>query len=127
MSRTVLCSKICRGDRSNPAARIADASWIDMIESPPSVKKDSVTDTRSRPSSPATTDAKQFLGGTQRCDVLFVTVAEDRCGRCAAVEFAGRVQRHLLNSTHEVGTMYSGSFCAAKFFTASASTPAGAR
>ena len=54
----VFCSKISRGDSDNPAAFAADASWMDMIESPPSAKKDSVTETVSRPSSPATIAAR---------------------------------------------------------------------
>ncbi|SKX86075.1 Uncharacterised protein [Mycobacteroides abscessus subsp. abscessus] len=57
IARIVLCSKMSRGDRAKPASRAADASRIDMIESPPSAKNESVTLTRSIPSIPATTAA----------------------------------------------------------------------
>ena len=68
IARMVRCSKMSRGVSVNPAARTAEASWIDMIESPPSAKNDWMTETRSSPSRPdtmlASVSSVAFAGAT---------------------------------------------------------------
>ena len=121
MARTVRCTNISRGDSAKPDARIAEANWIDMIESPPSAKNDSVTDTRSTCNSPAITEASSSSTAPSGA-----TYAE-----AAPKSGAGNAFRSTLpelfsgisaSSFHTVGTMNAASFSDATVLTASISS-----
>ena len=93
MARTVRCTKISRGDSAKPDARIAEANWIDMIESPPSAKNDSVTDTRST-QQPGDHRGQQLFDRPERRDIRRGRT-EVGCGQRFPVDLAGTVQRNL--------------------------------